>query len=105
MGQSEDNHNFHEGKFGVAITVRVIPRSSQNEIAEILPDGTIKIRLTSIPDEKELNRALLEFLAKILGVGKNQLEVVAGFNGRDKLVTIIGIDTNTVQKRVMGNLT
>ena len=104
MGQSND-HNFHEGKFGAAITVRVIPRSSRNEIAEILPDGTIKIRLTSIPEEKELNRALLNYLAQILGVSPNQLEVVGGFNSRNKLVTIIGIDTNTVQKRVMGNLT
>ena len=103
MGQS-NQHNFHEGKFGAAITVRVIPRSSRNEIAEILPDGTIKIRLTAIPEEKELNKALLNYLAKILGVSINQLEVVAGFNGSDKLVTIIGIDTDTVQKRVIGNL-
>jgi len=103
--EQPNDHNFHGGKFGAAITVRVIPRSSQNEIAEIFPDGTIKIRLTSIPDEKELNKALIDYLAKILGVSKSQLEVVAGFNGRDKLVTIVGIDTNTVQKRVMGNLT
>jgi uncharacterized protein YggU (UPF0235/DUF167 family) len=103
MGQL-NQHNFHEGKFGAAITVRVIPRSSRNEIAEILPDGTIKIRLTSIPEEKELNKALLNYLVKILGVSINQLEVVAGFNGSDKLVTIIGIDTDTVQKRVIGNL-
>lgn len=103
MGQS-NQHNFHEGKFGAAIIVRVIPRSSRNEIAEILPDGTIKIRLTAIPEEKELNKALLNYLAKILGVSINQLEVVAGFNGSDKLVTIIGIDTDTVQKRVIGNL-
>jgi len=103
MGLSDD-HNFHEGKFGAAITVRVIPRSSRNEIAEILPDGTIKIRLTSIPAERELNKALLNYLAKILSVSINQLEVVAGFNGSDKLVTIIGIGTDTVQKRVIGNL-
>jgi uncharacterized protein YggU (UPF0235/DUF167 family) len=99
-----NQHNFHEGKFGAAITVRVIPRSSRNEIAEILSDGTIKIRLTSIPEEKELNKALLNYLVKILGVSINQIEVVAGFNGSDKLVTIIGIDTDTVQKRVIGNL-
>jgi uncharacterized protein len=102
--EQSNNHHFREGKFGAAITVRVVARSSRNEIAEILPDGTIKIRLTSIPEEKELNRALLEFLAKILGVSVKQMEVVAGFNGRDKLVTIIGIDTDTVQKRVIGNL-
>ncbi|MGD0002755.1 MAG: DUF167 domain-containing protein [Anaerolineaceae bacterium] len=103
MAQS-NQHDFHEGKFGAAITVRVIPRSSRNEIAEILPDGTIKIRLTSIPEEKELNRALLNYLAKIFNVSINQLEVVAGFNRSDKLITILGIDTDTVQKRVIGNL-
>jgi uncharacterized protein YggU (UPF0235/DUF167 family) len=102
--EQSNQHNFHEGKFGAAITVRVIPRSSRNEIAEILPDGTIKIRLTSIPEEKELNKALLNYLSKIMGVSINQLEIVAGFNGSDKLVTIIGIDTETVQKRVIGNL-
>jgi uncharacterized protein YggU (UPF0235/DUF167 family) len=100
-----DDHNFHGGKFGAAITVQVIPRASRNEIAEILPDGTIKIRLISSPEEKELNKTLLDFLAQILGVPMKQLEVVGGINSCDKLVTIIGIDTNTVQERVMGNLT
>lgn len=96
--------HLHDGKSGAALGIRVTPRASRDEIAEILHDGTIRIRLNSAPAEKEINVALSRFLASILGVPEDRIEVVAGHNGRDKLVSIIDVDAETVHKKVIQNL-
>jgi uncharacterized protein (TIGR00251 family) len=96
--------HLHDGKTGSAITVRVTPRSSRNEVSEILDDGTIKVRLTaSSPDEK-MNQALVNFLAQVLQVLPGQLEIVAGKSGNDKLITITDLDSNAVQERILASL-
>lgn len=96
---------FHDGQMGAAITVRITSRASQNEISEILDDGTIKIRLTASQTVEKSNQALISFLAEILEINPKQLEIVAGASGSDKLVTIIGMDKWAVQEHIMAHLT
>jgi len=86
---------------GTALAVRVIPRANRNELVEILPDGTLKIRLTAPPVEGRANQALIEFLAKALDIPRSMIEIVAGQKGRNKLVAILGLDTSTVEKRLL----
>jgi len=100
----ERSFHLHDGQFGSAITVRITPRSSRNEISEILDDGTIKIRLTAPQNEEKTNQALITFLAEVLGVSPNQLEIVAGISGKDKLVTILGMDKAAVQEQILTHL-
>ena len=95
------NYHLHDGKKGAALTVRVIPRSSKNEIAEILNDQTVKIRLTPSADDKKLNQTLLDFLSEVIGVPAGRMEVVAGDTGLDKLVTILDLDAATVQQHIV----
>ncbi len=96
--------HLHSGRRGAAITVRVIPRSSKNEIAEVQADGTIKIRLTAAPVEGQANKALIEFLADILDVAKSKIEIIAGLSGRDKLITILDLDSDVVQKKILSQV-
>lgn len=98
------DYHLHDGKSGAAITVRVTPRASRNEISEILDDGTVKIRLTSTQQEEKTNQALVAFLAEVLGVKSAQVEVVAGLSGNDKLVTITDLDANTVHDRILKHI-
>lgn len=100
----ERNFNLHDGKTGSAITVRVTPRSSRNEISEILDDGTVKVRLMAAPGGEKTNQALLEFLAQVLQVSPAQLEIVAGATGNDKLITITDLDKTQVQDRILKSL-
>ena len=53
------NRNFrlHNGKKGAALAIRVTPRATSNQIAEILHDGTIRIRLEAAPGD-EVNTVL-----------------------------------------------
>ncbi len=96
---------LHGGRKGSALGVRVIPRAARNEIAEILHDGTIRIRLKTAPKEKEINQSLSEFLSNILDVSVDRIEVVAGQSGRDKLVSILDMDALTAQRKIIQNLT
>jgi len=89
---------------GSALAVRVSPRSSQNEIVEILNDGTVRVRLTASGDEMKINQALVDYLAEVLGVPRDHLEIVAGVTGKDKLVSILNLDTSEAQSRILRKL-
>lgn len=94
---SRGKESFHNGKTGAALVVRVQPRASRDEIVEIQNDGTVKIRLKSPPVDGQANIALVQFLAKILDVPKTSLEIIAGQAGRQKIVTIFGVDAVYVE--------
>jgi uncharacterized protein (TIGR00251 family) len=96
--------HLHDGKKGAALAVRVTPRASKNEIVEILSDGTVKVHLTAPPVEGKANEALLKFLAKVLDVPQRQLEVIAGAGGRDKLISVIDMDADTVHKKIVEHI-
>jgi uncharacterized protein len=68
------------------ITVRVIPRSSTNEISQ---EGDVfKVRITAPPVDGAANQALLKLLAERLGVHKRSLQIVQGTTGRHKIIQI-----------------
>jgi uncharacterized protein (TIGR00251 family) len=97
-------YQLHDGKRGAALAIRVTPRASRNEIVEVLTDGTIKIRLTAPPVEGKANEALVEFLSEVLKVPPSAIEIVAGATGRDKLVSILDMDAETVHDRILHNM-
>lgn len=91
---------LHDGKSGSALTVRVTPRARRTEVAEILEDGTLRIRVTAPPVEGKANAALIHFLAQALGIRKNRVEIVAGEKGLDKIVSITDLSSAEVQRRL-----
>jgi uncharacterized protein len=95
---------MHDGKKGAALAVRVTPRASKNEIVEILSDGTVKVHLTAPPVEGKANLALLKFLANVLDIPVKRLEVVAGATGRDKLISVIDMDADTLHKKIVNHI-
>ena len=101
---AEREYRLHNGKRGAALGVRVTPRARQNQVAEILHDGTVRIRLQSSPGD-DLNAALKSYLAEILDVAESAIEIVAGQTGRDKLVSVLNMDSETVHKKILANLT
>lgn len=67
-------------------------------------DGTIKIKLTAPPVEGKANLALMEFLSEVLDVPRSKIDIVAGINSREKLISIIDLDAETVQERILKRL-
>jgi|SRR5215207_1936692 len=101
---SERKFNLHDGQRGSALAVRVTPRASRNEIVELLDDGTIKVRIAAPPSDNEANETLIEFLSEILGIPKSRLDIVAGVSGRDKLISVVNMDAETVHQRILAHL-
>ncbi len=97
-------YRLHDGKKGAALAVRVTPRASHNEIVEIQSDGTVKIHLTAPAHEGKANDELIKFLAEILGAPKTHIDIVAGANGRDKLISVLDMDAAEVHSRIVGHL-
>lgn len=95
---------LHDGKRGSALAVRVTPRASSNQIVGVLNDGTIKVHIAANPSDNESNVELVAFMAEVLGVPKSRVEIVAGENGRDKLISVLDMDVETAHQRIVAHM-
>ena len=69
------------------LKVRVTPKASKNEIGD-WRNGELQIRLTVVPEKGHANKALIALLAKKLGIGKGEIEIVSGSKSRQKVLKI-----------------
>ena len=58
------------------------------------------MRLTSGADEESSNRALVSFMADVLGVEANRIEIVAGEKGLDKIVSVTSMSAENVETAI-----
>jgi len=75
---------------GITLELKVVPRSSRNEIKREA-NGLLKVRLQAPPVDGKANKALIKFLAEKLNVSKSSITIVSGETGRNKIVRINGI--------------
>jgi hypothetical protein len=74
----------------VELAVLVQPRASRTRVVGE-HDGLLKIQLAAPPVDGEANAALLEFLAKRLGVPRRQVSLVSGDTARRKRIRVEGL--------------
>jgi uncharacterized protein (TIGR00251 family) len=77
---------------GGAVTLELLiqPRASRTRaVGE--HDGRLKVQLAAPPVDGEANAALVEFLARALGVKKGAVELLRGDTGRRKTVRVAGV--------------
>jgi len=77
------------GAQGPTFPVRVQPRARRDEVAG-LQAGCLRVRLQAPPVEGKANKALVRFLAQVLGVSRSQVELVSGERSRTKRVLVRG---------------
>lgn len=73
------------------IKVKVLPRSSRNEVVGKMDDGTLKIKLTSPPVDGKANEALVEILSDHFDVPKSSVLIKRGETSKLKTIEILGI--------------
>ena len=83
------------------IRVKVLPRSSRNEIIAKQEDY-YKVRLTAPPVEGKANKALLELLAKKLCIPKSKVEIISGKGSRLKSIRISGLSLERIDTLLLG---
>jgi uncharacterized protein (TIGR00251 family) len=69
------------------LDVRVQPKASRDELAGVL-DNRLKIRLTAPPVDGKANQALVKFVARLCGVSRKQVTLLAGETSRNKRLRI-----------------
>jgi uncharacterized protein len=72
----------------LTLTLKVIPKSSRDEIVGILTDRTLKVKITAAPDKGKANAAVCGFLADFFDVPKSNVRIVRGATSHTKQVTI-----------------
>ena len=88
---------FSNALIGAAIAVKVTPRAKATEVAGLMDDGTIKIRVAAAPEAGAANNALIGFLSKALNIPANQIDIMGGFASERKLISLIGISPADVE--------
>ena len=92
---------FHDAKSGAAITVKVTPRAKKTEVVGLMEDGTIRIRVAAVPEAGAANQALIDFLAKALGIPASQIDIMGGLTSERKLISLIGVTPAEVERVMM----
>ncbi len=81
---------------GVVLRVLVQPRSSRNQLVGLQGD-LLKVKLCSPPVEGAANKSCCEFLAKLFGISKGCVTLIAGDKARQKRVLLRNIDLAGVE--------
>ena len=87
---------------GAAFPVRVTTKAAEGEVVGE-EDGILRVRLMASPaGDPSANQELISLLATYLQVDMNQIEIVAGVEGREKIVTIEGVNVNAINALLQG---
>ncbi|NOR26459.1 MAG: YggU family protein [Desulforhopalus sp.] len=83
----------------VLIRLHVQPKASKSRIVG-LHDGCLKISVAAPPVEGKANKAVVKFLADILGVPVRDVNVKSGVQSRRKLVVVKALDASEIRNIV-----
>ena len=72
----------------VLLQIKVIPKSSQTCFAGQMDDGTLKIKVSAVPEKGKANAELIAWLAEYFKVPKTNVEIVSGQTSARKLVRV-----------------
>jgi len=71
------------------IEIRLQPRGGRDQVMGER-DGAVLIRIAAPPVDGKANAALIAFVAKILGVPKDSIEIIRGETSRSKVIRVEG---------------
>ena len=75
---------------GVAFTAKVVPGSSRTSLSGLL-DGMLKVKISAPAEKGKANQCLIAFLARQIGVRKNDVTIVSGQTRPVKHIHVAGI--------------
>lgn len=77
------------------LEVKITPNASKNEILR-WEENRLVIKIHGIPEKGTVNENLINFLAKVLGIAKSQIKIVAGRSSRLKKLNIQGVSREQI---------
>ncbi len=98
---AEDNIVIKDN--GVLLRLRISPNSSKNQV--IVDGDIIKLKITAQPIEGKANKAVVEYLSKLLKTPKSSIEILKGDTSKEKTLFITTSDNdkkNSVKATLLG---
>jgi uncharacterized protein (TIGR00251 family) len=86
----------------VLLHVKVQPRSSRNQIGEVV-GRQLKIKITAPPVDSAANKALVRFLADLLNCPRGSVQILHGETSRHKVISVQGISPVILQEKLTGS--
>ena len=85
----------------MAITREILvqPRASRAKIGP-MHDGRLKIAVTAPPVDGEANAAVVELLARRLGIARGDIAVIAGASSRRKTLRIDRVTAQQIEELI-----
>ena len=77
------------------IALRVQANAKRSEVLG-MAHGLLRVRVAALAREGRANAAVIELLARSLGVPKNRLRILRGHTSRDKLLGVQGMSDGQV---------
>tara|TARA_B100000315_G_scaffold256362_1_gene302100 strand:- start:534 stop:824 length:291 start_codon:yes stop_codon:yes gene_type:complete len=81
------------------VTVRVLPRSSRDQICGVV-DGIILLRVSAPPVEGKANARCVTLLSKELGISASSVQIMRGERSRVKFFRIHGMSEYEIFKKL-----
>ncbi|MDX2205145.1 MAG: DUF167 family protein [Hyphomicrobiaceae bacterium] len=78
---------------GLRLSIRLTPKAGRDEVlgVEEGPEGpALKVRVRAVPEDGKANAALIETVARWLGLPKRDLELASGGKSRNKALRVAG---------------
>lgn len=88
--------HVREDADGITVDLLVQPRASRDRLGPVHGDR-VKVAVTAPPVDGEANAAVIEVVARALGVARGAVEVIAGAASRRKTVRVRGVTGRTLE--------
>jgi len=90
-----------QNSVAATITVRLTPKAKREGI-EGQCNGALRASVHAPPVDGKANQALIELIAKRLGMAKSSVSIISGASSRNKIIRIEGIKTEEAIARLLG---
>lgn len=82
---------------GCQIFLHIQPAAKKSEVVGLHGEDRLKIKIKAPPEDGRANEELIRFLAEILELPKNEIEILRGHKSRKKDVLLLGKTVSAVQ--------
>jgi uncharacterized protein YggU (UPF0235/DUF167 family) len=88
---------IEDGPTGATLSFRAVPRASRTQLLRG-EEGGFRLRVAAPPVDGEANAEMQRYFAKLLGVAKSRIELLAGQSGRQKRIRVQGMNADALAR-------
>ena len=81
------------------LAVHAQPGARRNQVIEY-SNGVLRIKIAAPPVEGKANKALIDYLAELLGLRVRQLTIIKGARSRDKVLRVEGMEQGELEAKL-----